>query len=181
MSIGLKRGAVAVENHQTEWENSAKNIIKLLKNTLNNDIIDAQHIGSTSIKNICAKPIIDIVVGVKDFKDILKHNAELSKLGIIYRRQDHPNQQLYVCGDLKNNIQTHFIHVVIFNNKEWNDYINMRDYLNANEEKANEYSNLKIKLANKYPNDRNAYTQAKSKLIEEILKNAALWENQLNK
>ena len=57
----------------------------------------------------------------------------------------------------------------------------MRDYLNANEEKANEYSNLKIKLANKYPNDRNAYTQAKSKLIEEILKNAALWENQLNK
>ena len=39
-----------------------------------NDIVDAQHIGSTSIKNICAKPIIDIVVGVKNFKDILKHN-----------------------------------------------------------------------------------------------------------
>ena len=122
-------------------------------------------------------------------KDILKHNDELSKLGIIYRRQDHPNQQLYVCGDLQNNIQTHFIHVVIFNSKEWNDYINMRDYLNANEEKANEYSNLKIKFANEYPNDRIAYTQAKSKLIEEILKSAALWrkttlnlsiENQLN-
>ena len=141
MSIGLKRGEVAIENHQIEWEFSAKNTIDILKNTLNNDIVDAQHIGSTSIKNICAKP-----------------NDELSKLAIIYRRQDHPNQQLYVCGDLQNNIQTHFIHVVIFNSKEWNDYINKRDYLNANEEKANEYSDLKIKLAKKYPNDRIAYT-----------------------
>ena len=149
----------------------------LLTYTLNNDIVDTQHIGSTSIKSICAKPIIDIVVGVKNFKDILKHNDELSKLGIIYRRQDNPNQQLYVCGDLQNNIQTHFIHVVIFNSKEWNDYINMRDYLNANEEKAKEYSDLKIKLANEYPNDRIAYTNGKSKLIEEILKSASMGEN----
>lgn len=175
MSIGLKRGEVAVENHQIEWEISAKNIIDLLKNTLKDDIVDAQHIGSTSIKSICAKPIIDIVVGVNDFNDILKHNDELSKVGIIYRRQDHPNQQLYICGDLQNNIQTHFIHVVIFNSKQWHDYINMRDYLNENQEKANEYSNLKIALAKKYPNDRIAYTQAKSKLIEEILNSAAIW------
>ena len=175
MSIGLKRGEVSIENHQIEWEFSAKNTIDILKNTLNNDIVDTQHIGSTSIKSICAKPIIDIVVGVKNFKDILKHNDELSKLGIIYRRQDNPNQQLYVCGDLQNNIQTHFIHVVIFNSKEWNDYSNMRDYLNANEEKAKEYSDLKIKLANEYPNDRIAYTNGKSKLIEEILKSASMW------
>ena len=51
----------------------------------------------------------------------------------------------------------------------------MRDYLNANEDKANEYSDLKIKLANEYPNERISYTKGKSKLIEEILKNAALW------
>ena len=68
MSIGLKRGEVAIENHQIEWEFSAKNTIDILKNTLNNVIVDAQHIGRTSIKNICAKPIIDIVVGVKNFK-----------------------------------------------------------------------------------------------------------------
>lgn len=142
-----------------------KNTIDILKNTLNNDIVDAQHIGSTSIKGICAKPIIDIVVGVKNFKDILKHNDELSKLGIIYRRQDHPNQQLYVCGDLQNNVQTHFIHVVIFNSKEWNDYINMRDYLNANEDKANEYSDLKIKLANEYPMIELLILKAKASLL----------------
>lgn len=172
MSIGLKRGEVTVENHQIEWEISAQKIIDLLKTTLKNDIVDAQHIGSTSIKNICAKPIIDIVVGVNDFNDIFKHNEELEKFGVIYRRQDHENQHLYVCADLQNNIQTHYIHVVIFNSKEWNDYINMRDYLNENKEKAKEYSDLKKQLANKYPNDRIAYTNGKSKLIEEILKSA---------
>lgn len=51
----------------------------------------------------------------------------------------------------------------------------MRDYLNANEQKANEYSDLKIKPANEYPNDRIAYTKGKSKLIEEILKSASMW------
>lgn len=43
MSIGLKMGEVTIENHQTEWEFSAKNTIDILKNTLNNDIVDAQH------------------------------------------------------------------------------------------------------------------------------------------
>ena len=51
----------------------------------------------------------------------------------------------------------------------------MRDYLSANEEKSNEYSKLKEQLAKKYPNDRIAYTNGKSKLIEEILKSASLW------
>ena len=102
---------------------------------MKNDIVDVQHIGSTSIKSICAKPIIDIVVGVNDFNDIFKHNDILEKFGMFYRWQDHENQHLYVCGDLQNNIQTHFIHVVIFNSKEWYDYIDMRDFLNANGKK----------------------------------------------
>lgn len=44
MSIGLKRGEVSVENHQIEWKFSAKNTIDILKNTLNNDIVDTQQL-----------------------------------------------------------------------------------------------------------------------------------------
>ena len=47
MSIGLKRGEVAVENHQIEWETSAKIIIDLLKNIMKNDIVDVQHMYET--------------------------------------------------------------------------------------------------------------------------------------
>lgn len=138
-------------------------------------MVDAQHIGSTSILNIYAKPIVDIVVGVTDFDKIMKHNESLSEAEIIYRREDHPGQHLYICGDLENNIHTHYIHVVIWGKNQWNNYINMRDYLNADEGKAKEYSELKIRLAEKYQNDRIAYTEGKSELIENILHEAREW------
>lgn len=178
MSIGLRIGTVAVEQHNIEWKTSAQELIDNLKNILKDDIIDAQHIGSTSIKSICAKPIIDIVVGVSDFDKIMQHNEELLRNGIVYRREDHPGQHLYVCGDLENDIQTHYIHVVIFESKAWNNYLNMRDYLNAHEEDAKKYSDLKKQLAKEYPEDRNAYTNSKSAFIEMILRKADEWRKQ---
>lgn len=178
MSIGLRIGTVAVEQHNIEWKTSAQELIDNLKNILKDDIIDAQHIGSTSIKSICAKPIIDIVVGVSDFDKIMQHNEELLRNGIVYRREDHPGKHLYVCGDLENDIQTHYIHVVIFESKAWNNYLNMRDYLNAHEEDAKKYSDLKKQLAKEYPEDRIAYTNSKSAFIEMILRKADEWRKQ---
>lgn len=178
MSIGLRIGTVDVEQHNIEWKTSAQELIDNLKNILKDDIIDAQHIGSTSIKSICAKPIIDIVVGVSDFDKIMQHNEELLRNGIVYRREDHPGQHLYVCGDLENDIQTHYIHVVIFESKAWYNYLNMRDYLNAHEEDAKKYSDLKKQLAKEYPEDRIAYTNSKSAFIEMILRKADEWRKQ---
>lgn len=179
MSIGLKIGTVAVEPHSIEWETSAQELIDKLNNILKDDIIDAQHIGSTSIKSICAKPIIDIVVGVSSFDKIMQHNEELKRNGIVYRREDHPEQHLYVCGDLDNNIQTHYIHVVIWGEKEWSNYVNLRDYLNAHEDEAKKYSDLKKQVAKEYPEDRVGYTNSKSAFIEMILCKADGWRKQL--
>ena len=161
--------------HRMEWDIAAQEIIGKLKNILKADFVDVQHIGSTSIKSICAKPIIDIVVGVDSFDRMMIHNEELTANGIVYRREDHPGQHLYVCADADNDIQTHFIHVVIWGEKAWNDYVNMRDYLNTHEEKAKEYSDLKERLANIYPENRRAYTAGKNILIENILQNAEEW------
>lgn len=75
VSIGLQRGAVAVEAHKAEWEAAAKKTIELLKSILKNDAVDIRHVGSTAVKSICAKPIIDIAVGVRSFDDIFTHNG----------------------------------------------------------------------------------------------------------
>ena len=175
---GLKRGTVAVELHDPEWERVAKATIEKLKRLLGSVALDIQHIGSTAIKNIVAKPIIDIVVGVWDFDGILKLNPVLEENGFIFRGQDVPNQYLYVCGDADS--RTHHIHVVLCYSIYWNNYVNMRDYLNSHEEDAREYSELKKRLAAEYPEDRNTYTEKKSALINEILKKAAAWRNSLN-
>lgn len=179
MQIGLKRGTVAVEPHKIEWETEAQKTISKLKNILKDDMIDAQHIGSTSIKSICAKPIVDIVVGVSSFDRIIKHNEDLRENGIVYHMQYPPGQYLYVMGDLENNIRTHYIHAVIWGQEEWNNYINMRDYLNTHEKEAKEYSELKERLAEKHSEDRSAYTSGKSEFIEKILLMAAKWREQL--
>ena len=178
MSVGLKRGMVAIEPHKVEWEISAQKIINILNEVLKEDVIDVQHNGSTSVKSICAKPIVDIVVGVSSFDKIMKHNDALKEKGIIYRREDHPNQHLYICGDLENDIHTHYIHVVIWGEKYWNNYLNMRDYLNAHEDRAKEYSELKERLAKEYSEDRAAYTNGKAALIEDILRCAEEWRKQ---
>ena len=81
MSIGLKRGVVQLEEHQTEWEENARRTIELIRPLLEGLEADIQHVGSTSIKTIKAKPIIDLVIGVKDFGHILERNDALEKSG----------------------------------------------------------------------------------------------------
>lgn len=149
----------------------------MLKEVLGKDALDIQHIGSTSIASISAKPIIDIAVGVNDLTLIQKHNDELEQREIYFRGSDIDGQLLYVMGDFEKDIRTHHIHVVIRNGKEWNDYVNFRDSLNNNPNVASQYQKLKEELESKYANDRNAYTQGKQEMIDNILERARQWRN----
>jgi len=95
MSLGLKRGTVQLEPHDKQWDEAAIQTIKNLKSILGDDAVDIQHIGSTAIPAIKAKPIIDIAVGVTDFEKIMSYNEQLQKEGIFYRGSDVEDQILY--------------------------------------------------------------------------------------
>ena len=129
--LGLKRGTVELIPHQTVWEEDAAKTILLLKSILNDAAIDIQHVGSTAIKNICAKPIIYIAVGVNSFNSIKPYIGLLEENGIIFSKEDVERQLLFVIGDFEKDIRTHHIHFVEWDSAEWNNYINFRDYLNA--------------------------------------------------
>ena len=169
MSLGLKRGTVKREPHDKQGNEIAVQTIKTLKSILGDDDVDIQHIGSTAISVIKAKPIIDIVVGVTDFERIKLHNEQLENEGIFYRCSDVEHQVLYVMGDMEKEIRTHLIHVVKWNETEWKNYIHFRDYLNANENMALQYQKLKEELESKYADNRIAYTNEKQDMIDIIL------------
>lgn len=175
MSIGLKKDTVTLEPHQDAWDIEGSYMCGKIKGILGEDAVDVQHVGSTSIRSICAKPVIDIAVAVRSFDDIFKHNGELSDNGIVYRRQDVPGQHLYRCGDLENDIVTHFIHVVISDSEAWHNYINFRDYLNSYPEEARSYERLKKELCSRFPRDRESYVKGKSGLVTELLAKAHSW------
>lgn len=169
MSLGLKRGTVQLEPHDKQWDEIAVQTIKTLKSILGDDAIDIQHIGSTAIPAIKAKPIIDIAVGVTDFDKVMLHNEQLQQVGIFYRGSDVEHQLLYVMGDMENDTRTHHIHIVKWNGTEWKKYIRFRDYLNANGDVALQYQKLKEELESKYAGDRAVYTNGKQDMINKIL------------
>ena len=176
MSIGMKRGTVYLEPHQEEWERAAEETIQTLKNILGSVAVDIQHIGSTSIRTISAKPIIDIAVAVNDYELVLNKCDELEKAEIVFRFDERPEQLLFVMGDFEKDTRSHHIHVVLYDSDEWNNYINFRGYLNSNSEAAGEYEAVKIRLAEQYPDDRIAYTDGKQEVINKLLEEARVWK-----
>lgn len=165
--IGLKRGTVMLCDHQKEWETEAQNTIVRLKNILGPVIRDIQHIGSTAIKTIKAKPIIDIGVAVESFDEVLAHQDKLKEAGFYYRpNSDLGEQLLFASGSLyerTGDLQTHFIHIVKWGSMDWINYINFRDYLNKNPDIAKEYEDLKVSLAADAPKDRGREKYLKGK------------------
>lgn len=174
--IGLKRGSVRLEMHQSGWEKEAEKTIAELKGILGNIAADIQHIGSTAVSAIHAKPIIDIAVGVRNLDDIFPFIEVLNKNNYIFRGEDVPRQLLLVKGDFEKDIRTHHIHVVKWNGSEWTNYIDFRDYLNAFPEKAMKYDECKQDFAKRFPDDRKLYAEGKKKLIAELIEEAKMWK-----
>lgn len=167
--IGLKRGTVQLCEHEKEWEIEAQNTIARLKEILGDVIKDIQHVGSTSILTIKAKPIIDIALAVDDFDDILSYEKQLKDAGFYYRPNAQASlrdQLLFACGnyyDGTGDLQTHFIHVVLTGSMDWINYINFRDYLNKTPSAAKEYEDLKVSLAQQVPIDSGREKHLKGK------------------
>ncbi|HXK73114.1 MAG TPA: GrpB family protein, partial [Clostridia bacterium] len=174
--IGLKKGIVKLYKHKKQWKKIASDTIVSLYKVFGDTAVDIQHVGSTSIVHIKAKPIIDIAVAVNNFNDVKPLIPSLENIGVIYR----PNvviagEMYFVIGDFEHEIFTHHIHVVLSNSKEWINYINFRNYLNAKPAAAKQYEDLKRSLLKKYKYDRMAYTEGKIELINRILKSAFSW------
>ena len=176
--LGLKRGTVQLCEHEQEWEMEAQNTIARLKVILGDVIKDIQHVGSTSVFTIKAKPIIDIAVAVDNFEDVLLLEQDLKKQGFYYRPQsDLGEQLLFAAGsyyDGTGDLQTHFIHIVKTGSMDWINYINFRDYLNSTPSAAKAYEDLKVSLAEQVPvdNGREKYLQGKHDFIVYTLRKA---------
>jgi GrpB-like predicted nucleotidyltransferase (UPF0157 family) len=167
--IGLKQGVVKLRPYDECWKSYALKAMAELKAIFGSEALGIQHVGSTSVHGLIAKPIIDIAVGVEDLSVVAGFIPGLEEAGFIHNpANDNACQVFFSCGDFKADIRTHHIHVVVFNGSEWNNYLKFRDALNADAQKRSEYRALKMKLADEYPNDRDAYTEGKADFIQRV-------------
>ena len=169
------RGTVLLNEHDETWEIQAEAACANLKELLGDAAIDIQHVGSTSVPGLAAKPILDLVIGVRELSDLDPYVEKLARADIREVFQDLPGQRLFVMGDFAKDTRTHHIHAVRWNDSAWKNYIRFRDYLRIFEEKRAEYEAEKRRLAALYPANRLAYTEGKAQLIEKLLKEANRW------
>ena len=168
--IGLKRYTVKLVPHDDSWHILFKETKKELLSLIGDFVIDIQHVGSTSIKNIEAKPILDIAISVNDLKVVNKMQSILEQHGYEYRGDGgKEGGHLFVICSAPD-IRTHHIHVVDVKDIQWKNFLNFRDKLNTNHKLALKYSKFKKDLERKYYNNRKEYTKAKKKFIDKLLK-----------
>ncbi len=170
--LGLKRGTVTLCPHEEEWERIAAETIAFLTPLFGDSVSGIQHVGSTSIRGIRAKPILDLAVAARDMEAVRARIPILEAHGVVFRGEDHPGEFLFVMGDFDADTRTHHIHVCPEDGADWRNYRLFRDYLNAHPECAAAYEALKIDLAGRYADDRGSYTSGKQAFIAEILREA---------
>lgn len=170
--IGLERGTVRLLPYDVQWQAHGRKHCQRIASALSLPACRVMHVGSTSVPGLCAKPIIDIAVAVDDFDGQITQAMESA--GYLYRPDaDTEWQRLFVEGN--GNWRSAHIHVVRYKSMEWRNYHNFREYLIAFPSVRDQYAALKAELAQKYPDDRQAYTEAKAEFIRYTLRKAMVW------
>ena len=159
---------IVLTPHNPQWAICAREEIRLLSDLLSSYDPIINHVGSTAIKGIQAKPIIDILVELStnivwsQIKDIMEANGYIcmseSDSRISFNKGYTP------AGYADKVFHIHFHRIGDY------DEILFRDYLIAHPEVAEEYENLKLSLLPKYKNDRDGYTEAKTEFVKNIIK-----------
>lgn len=166
--IGLKRGTVRLVKYNPNWSKEFEVEKQRLIDTFGNKILTIEHMGSTSIPGLAAKPIIDMVAAVKSFDDLQVFVDELQKLSYEYMpEQMFDNRKFFPKGPQEN--RTHHLNIVLKDDPEqWIKPIAFRDYLRTHNAEREEYAKFKTMLANKYADDRATYTRLKEDIFQSI-------------
>jgi GrpB-like predicted nucleotidyltransferase (UPF0157 family) len=164
---------ILIEEYNPNWKIDFEVEKKNLLEALSGIACRVEHIGSTSIEGLGAKPVIDILIGLTDFSFANDQINKLVKIGYQYidKYEDvMPYRRFFIKEH--GGCRTHHIHMVQINTEFWIRHLAFRDYLRANAEEKIKYYNLKKELAKKDWTDVNEYADAKSEFIKSIEKKA---------
>lgn len=174
--LGLPKGTVKLELHTEQWRQLFAEEAARIREAVGEYVLAIEHVGSTSIEGITAKPIIDMAVSVERAADGERCIAPLENIGYEYRGEYGIAGRFYF---VKGEPRTHHLHLVLADSDFLRSHLLFRDYLRKNSSVAKEYERLKIDLAEKYTENRDAYLGGKAEFIENVLKEAGFTINKI--
>lgn len=167
---------VELQSHDPEWLRLYEAEAERLTAVFQSNLVAIHHIGSTAVPGIKAKPIIDIMVVVRDIEQVETINEAMYQIGYIAKGEHGINGRRYFRkgSDIHH---SHHIHTFQDGHPEINRHINFRDYLIAHPDVAQAYSQLKETLAQKYESDPLQYNNSKTDFIRTVDEKTAVWRS----
>ena len=155
--------------HDEAWKNDFTAERERIENAVADSSVRIEHIGSTAIPTVFAKPVLDIAI-LCGAKDLMAVADALCELGYEYRGQyDEKRGHFYAVLD-KDNIRYCQAHIYTEANADWHSKLKFRDVLKSNVELAREYNDYKLELA-KRVTDKSDYAEIKSKWVDAFILN----------
>ena len=161
---------VVVLPYDSNWEQDFTKIKAEIEPVLKDLALKIEHVGSTSVKGLSAKPIIDIDVVIRDYTVFDKVIASLEKIGYTHEGDLGIKGREAFKYEGKQHLRKHHLYVCPQDSPELNRHLGFRDYLRNHPEAVKEYSDIKEKGAELYPYDMDKYMEYKSEVIEKIYK-----------
>ena len=167
--LGQHKRDFTIVPYQHGWNDLFEREADLLHSALGEKALRIEHIGSTAIPGILAKPIIDIMVAVVSLAEAAELIPVVESLGYEYKPHDTIPERIYFAKESSPEHRTHHLNLTALGSGFWTNQLVFRDYLRAHDEITVEYGELKKRIAEQYAQTHQLDREAKSEFVARVL------------
>jgi len=172
--LGLESGRVIIVAHDVRWANLFQSLADQIREALDGLALAIEHVGSTAVPGLVAKPILDVLVGIASFKDGYAMVPALAKLEFEHRPDEEiPDRHFF--RRLAGGLRTHHLSLAEPGSSHYRRTVGFREALREDSTLRAAYGELKAKLARDYPRDRERYLAGKTEFVLSVLKARGLF------
>jgi len=172
---------IIIVDYNPDWPRLASIESRKIIETVGKEFISRiEHIGSTAVPGLCAKPTIDFLLEIMEITNCDLIIKQLLKIGYQYipKPENPPPHMMFAKGYSESGITGQTFHIHVRYPGDWDEIV-FRDYLLKNQSVSTDYARLKRKLADEYKHDREKYTDSKTAFIKAITETARKIKNKI--
>lgn len=170
MSLGLESGTVRLVPYDPAWASLFAAEVARLRAVLAPDLpLTLEHMGSTAVRGLVAKPILDLLAGYPPGTPVGRYVAALREAGYVHRgEQGIPGREFFRRGEPR----AYHLHLVAEGGAIWREQLAFRDALRRESALRDAYAALKLELARRFPRDRESYIDGKTAFVRAVVEQA---------
>lgn len=170
-----RSAAVTQVDYDDAWPARYETEARIVSDAIGPDLVTIEHVGSTAVPDLSAKPIIDLLAAVSSwgrFDEIVATLARADYLYTPHSERDDPGRRVFRKPSDMSQSRTHHLHVTEVDSDYWIRIVAFRDHLRSHDDDAIAYSELKRRLAVEFMNDSESYTRGKADFVKAIERKA---------